>query len=130
MSTTMMSNEGKAEPPAFSSIQDIPLEKIRESASNPRRAFDENQLREFADFVPGNKIGLMWPSPLCDVRFEPCAEVRKSVLERESCAQLDFPPRRHGHGDGSKLWRIHKPVWCSQVCLVQCVKSVPAKLKM
>jgi ParB family chromosome partitioning protein len=51
MSTTMMSSEGKAEPPADSPIQDIPLEKIRESASNPRRTFDENQLRELADNI-------------------------------------------------------------------------------
>jgi len=37
-----------------SSIQDIPLAKIRESKSNPRRFFDEAKLAELADFVPGN----------------------------------------------------------------------------
>ncbi len=51
MSTTIVSSEGNAEPPAVSSIQDIPLEKIRESAKNPRRAFDEGQLRELADNI-------------------------------------------------------------------------------
>jgi ParB family chromosome partitioning protein len=48
VSATIVANEAKAEPPAVSSIQDIPLEKIRESASNPRRAFDDGQLRELA----------------------------------------------------------------------------------
>src|SRR5260370_42665034 len=38
----------KREPPAVSAIQDIPLENIRESKSNPRRVFDEGQLRELA----------------------------------------------------------------------------------
>jgi ParB family transcriptional regulator, chromosome partitioning protein len=50
VSTTIMLSEEK-EAPVVSSIQDIPLEKIRESASNPRRAFDENQLRELADNI-------------------------------------------------------------------------------
>jgi len=51
VSTTIVLSEGKAGPPAVSSIHDIPLEKIRESASNLRRAFDENQLRELADNI-------------------------------------------------------------------------------
>ncbi len=51
MSTTIMLSEGKGEAAVVSSIQDIPLEKIRESASNPRRAFDENQLWELADNI-------------------------------------------------------------------------------
>jgi len=33
---------------AVSSIRDIPLDRIRESNSNPRRAFDEGKLRELA----------------------------------------------------------------------------------
>jgi hypothetical protein len=49
-------------------IQELGLDRIRESTSNPRRAFDEVQLREFADFVPDHKIRVMWPSPLCGVR--------------------------------------------------------------
>jgi hypothetical protein len=56
MSTTMVASGTKAVPPVVSSIQDIPLAKIRESKTNPRRFFDEAKLAELADFVPGNKI--------------------------------------------------------------------------
>jgi hypothetical protein len=56
MNATMVSSETKAVPPVVSSIQDIPLAKIRESKTNPRRQFDATKLAEFADFVPGNKI--------------------------------------------------------------------------
>ncbi len=45
MSTTMLASGARAVPSMVSSIQEIPLEKIRESTSNPRRAFDEAQLR-------------------------------------------------------------------------------------
>src|SRR5260370_4447467 len=48
MSTTIVASGTKAEPPAVSAIHDIPLEKIRESSSNPRRVFDETQLRDLA----------------------------------------------------------------------------------
>jgi ParB family transcriptional regulator, chromosome partitioning protein len=51
VNTTIVSSGGKAEPPAVSSIQDIPLEKIHESARNPRRVFDQDQLRELADNI-------------------------------------------------------------------------------
>jgi hypothetical protein len=51
-----------------SSIQDIPLSKIRESKTNPRRFFDEAKLAELANFVPRNKIRVMWRNPLCGVR--------------------------------------------------------------
>ncbi len=36
---------------AVSSVQDIPLDRIRESSSNPRRAFDEGKLRELAENI-------------------------------------------------------------------------------
>lgn len=36
---------------AVSSIQDIPLDRIHESKSNPRRAFDEGKLRELAENI-------------------------------------------------------------------------------
>ena len=68
MTATMVASGTKTEPPAVSAIQDIPLENIRESNSNPRRVFDEAQLRDFADFVRGNKIRVMCPSPLCAIR--------------------------------------------------------------
>lgn len=36
---------------AVSCVQDIPLDRIRESSSNPRRAFDEGKLRELAENI-------------------------------------------------------------------------------
>jgi len=68
MNATMVAGGTKAMPPVVSSIQDIPLAKIRESKTNPRRFFDEAKLAELADFVPGNKIRVMWLSPLCGIR--------------------------------------------------------------
>ncbi len=37
MGATMVTSEARAAPPVVSSVQDIPLERIRESSSNPRR---------------------------------------------------------------------------------------------
>src|SRR6266481_2967942 len=51
MNATMVSSGTKAVPPVVSSIQDIPLAKIRESKSNPRRFFDEAKLTELADNI-------------------------------------------------------------------------------
>jgi ParB family chromosome partitioning protein len=48
MNATMVASGTKATPPAVSSIQDIPLGKIRESRTNPRRVFDESKLAELA----------------------------------------------------------------------------------
>ena len=48
MSTVMVTSEAKAVLPVVSSVQDIPLEAIRESGSNPRRVFDDCQLGELA----------------------------------------------------------------------------------
>jgi hypothetical protein len=33
---------------------------MSESTTNQRRNFEEIALKELADFVPGNKIGLLW----------------------------------------------------------------------
>jgi hypothetical protein len=49
-------------------VQEIPLDRIIESKTNPRRVFDELKLRELAAFVPGNKSCLMWPISFCGVR--------------------------------------------------------------
>jgi ParB family chromosome partitioning protein len=49
--TTKKSNTG---------FQTIALTNIHESTTNPRRTFDESKLAELADFVPGNKIGILW----------------------------------------------------------------------
>jgi hypothetical protein len=65
MNATMVASGTKAVPPVVSSIQDIPLAKIRESKTNPRRLFDEAKLAELADFVPGNKIRVMLLSAFC-----------------------------------------------------------------
>src|SRR5713226_7506905 len=51
MNTTTVASEAIAVPPGSSSILDIPLERIRESTTNPRRVFDESKLREFADNI-------------------------------------------------------------------------------
>jgi hypothetical protein len=65
MNATMVASGTKAVPPVVSSIQDIPLGKIRESKTNPRRFFDEAKLAELADFVPGNKIRVMFRIMFC-----------------------------------------------------------------
>jgi hypothetical protein len=68
MNATMVASGTKAVRPAVSSIQEISLGKIRESKTNPRHFFDEAKLAELTDFVPGNKIRVMWRNPLCGVR--------------------------------------------------------------
>ena len=50
-------------------VQEIPLDHIVESRTNPRRVFDDLKLRELAAFVPRNKSRLMLPTPLCGVRL-------------------------------------------------------------
>jgi len=40
--------------------RDLPLAMLTESATNPRRTFEDNALKEFAAFVPGHKIGILW----------------------------------------------------------------------
>ena len=51
MNTTIVASEASTVPPEGSSVLDIPLERIRESTTNPRRVFDETKLREFADNI-------------------------------------------------------------------------------
>jgi hypothetical protein len=46
MNATMIASGTKAVSPVVFSIQDIPLVKIRESKTNPRRFFDEASLAE------------------------------------------------------------------------------------
>ena len=69
MNATMVASGTKSVPPVVSSIQDIPLAKIRESKTNPRRFFDEAKLAELADFVPGNKIRILLHTPFCARRL-------------------------------------------------------------
>ena len=51
MSTTTVASEVKAVPPVVSSIQDIPVAKIRESKTNPRTQFDQSKLAELAENI-------------------------------------------------------------------------------
>jgi ParB family transcriptional regulator, chromosome partitioning protein len=59
MNATMLVSDTKAVPPAVSSIQDIPLAKIRESKTNPRRLFDEAKLAELAENI--RQHGILQP---------------------------------------------------------------------
>ena len=43
-----------------SAFQYLAIDTIHESTTNPRRTFDEAKLQELADYVPGNKICLLW----------------------------------------------------------------------
>jgi len=45
--------------------RDLPLAMLTESTTNPRRIFEENALKELADFVPGHKSGLLFRRPFC-----------------------------------------------------------------
>src|SRR6266550_8138041 len=51
MNATTVATGTKSVPTVVSSIQDIPLAKIRESKTNPRRFFDETKLAELADNI-------------------------------------------------------------------------------
>jgi ParB family transcriptional regulator, chromosome partitioning protein len=51
MNATMVASGTKSVPSVVSSIQDIPLRKIHESKTNPRRFFDEAKLAELADNI-------------------------------------------------------------------------------
>ena len=57
MKATTVASGTKAVPPVVSSIQDIPIGKIRESKTNPRRFFDEAKLAELADNIKQHGIG-------------------------------------------------------------------------
>jgi ParB family chromosome partitioning protein len=51
MNTAIAVNAGNAVPFIASLVQDIPLNRIRESKTNPRRQFDEVKLAELADNI-------------------------------------------------------------------------------
>ena len=62
--------------------RNLPLAMLTESTTNPRRIFEESALKEFASFVPGNKIGLLWRSPFCGRGDEEPHEVRQLLTVR------------------------------------------------
>jgi ParB family chromosome partitioning protein len=45
--------------------RNVSLVLLNESKTNPRRTFDATALKELADFVPGNKIGVLWRRSFC-----------------------------------------------------------------
>jgi ParB family transcriptional regulator, chromosome partitioning protein len=59
MNATMVASGTKSVPTVVSSIQDIPLAKIRESKTNPRRFFDGAKLAELADNI--RQYGVLQP---------------------------------------------------------------------
>ena len=59
MNATMVASSTKAAPPVASSIQEVPLAKIRESKTNPRRFFDEAKLVELSDNI--RQYGVLQP---------------------------------------------------------------------
>src|SRR5260370_34745472 len=56
MGATIVVSEAKVVTPVISSVQDIPVERIRESSSNPRRVFDEAQLRELTANIKSHGV--------------------------------------------------------------------------
>ena len=48
-----------------SAFQFLAIDTIHESATNPRRTFDEANLYELADSVAGHKIGILFRRPFC-----------------------------------------------------------------
>src|SRR5882757_3552080 len=51
MTTVLENNAAPSVPAVVSSVQDIPLNRIQESKTNPRRQFDEVKLAELADNI-------------------------------------------------------------------------------
>ena len=45
--------------------RDLPLAMLTESATNPRRIFEDNALKELADYVLRHIIRIMLRWPLC-----------------------------------------------------------------
>src|SRR5258707_1195744 len=78
MNATMVASGTKAVPPPVSSIQDIPIARIRESKTNPRRFFDEAKLAELADNI--RQHGVLQPI-LLRPRVRPASLHRRSVVD-------------------------------------------------
>ncbi|TCK70696.1 hypothetical protein, partial [Acidipila rosea] len=45
--------------------RNLPLALLTESTTNPRHIFENDALKELADYVPGHIIGLMFRWSLC-----------------------------------------------------------------
>src|SRR6266403_234627 len=59
MNTAVAVNPSNTIPPVVSSVQDIPLNRIQESKTNPRRTFDEAKLAELAANI--RQYGVLQP---------------------------------------------------------------------
>lgn len=64
-------------------FQTLALSSIHESTTNPRRTFEESKLAELADFVPGNKISVLWRSPFCGIGRQKAHGSWRSTFRRE-----------------------------------------------
>jgi hypothetical protein len=51
--------------------RNLPITILVESASNPRKRFDEKSIEELADYVHGHISGLLCRSPFCARRRQP-----------------------------------------------------------
>jgi hypothetical protein len=52
-------------PNTTTEYRDLPLAVLTESATNPRRIFEDAALKELADYVPRHIIGLLFRYPFC-----------------------------------------------------------------
>jgi hypothetical protein len=100
MNATMVASGTKVVSSVVSSIQDIPLAKIRESKTNPRRVFDDTKLAELAENIKQHSVLqpiLLRPLPEGEAdTFELVAGTRRyrasELAKRESIPawSLDF----------------------------------------
>src|SRR5260370_35327043 len=102
MGARIVVSEAKVVTPVISSVQDIPVERIRESSSNPRRVFDEAQLRELAANIKSHGVLqaiLVRPSPdEADGTFELVAGARR-LRPAKIAAKDTSPPTVRGRTD-------------------------------
>jgi ParB family transcriptional regulator, chromosome partitioning protein len=72
MNTAIAVNASNTNPPVMSLVQDIPLNRIQESKTNPRRTLDEAKLAELAANIRQHGVlqpVLVRPSPNGDEGF-------------------------------------------------------------
>jgi hypothetical protein len=69
-------------PNTATEYRDLPLAVLTESATNPRRIFEDAALKDLADFVPGNKKGILCHSPFCGRGHPKPHRSRRSTFQR------------------------------------------------
>src|SRR5581483_432916 len=50
--------------------------------------------------------------------------------ERQPCAKLNFPSRRCALRDRAELWRVYEAVRRAEICMIQGIEELAAKLKL